>query len=146
MTTSRGIRNNNPGNIRWGDEWKGLVAGNLRTDSDFCQFTAPEMGIRAIVVILLKYGTKAGTPGIADPRIDTVREIINRWAPPNENDTEAYVNSVAEKLMCGPNTHIDLGDRIIMCGLVKAIIRHENGAMPYTNIQIETAMTAAGLA
>lgn len=42
MTNSpRGIRNNNPGNIRWGDDWKGLVPKEQRTDKAFCQFVAP---------------------------------------------------------------------------------------------------------
>ncbi len=44
MTASRGIRNNNPGNIRRGDDWLGLVQADKCTDKDFCQFTAP--GIR----------------------------------------------------------------------------------------------------
>ncbi len=49
-SNSRGIRNNNPhGNIRWGDDWKGLVPEGQRTDKSFCQFKAPEFGIRAMI-------------------------------------------------------------------------------------------------
>ncbi|MEQ2017041.1 structural protein, partial [Photorhabdus bodei] len=38
---SRGIRNNNPGNIRWGDDWQGLIPASQRTDKSFCQFVSP---------------------------------------------------------------------------------------------------------
>ncbi len=40
---TRGIRNNNPGNIRWGDDWKGLVPQAQRTVKSFCQFTGPRI-------------------------------------------------------------------------------------------------------
>lgn len=56
--TARGIRNNNPGNIRWGDEWKGLVPETQRTDKSFCQFKSAEYGIRAMIIILRNYQRK----------------------------------------------------------------------------------------
>ncbi|NSX04822.1 structural protein [Cupriavidus gilardii] len=141
----RGIRNNNPGNIRWGDGWQGLVAPHMRTDKAFCQFTEPTYGIRAICRILLNYGSKEGIPGVGQPRIDTVREIISRWAPPNENDTEAYIRSVARALDVDPNDHIDTSDPAVMRVLVVAIIRHENGVQPYSASLIDQAMRMAGI-
>ena len=120
---ARGIRNNNPGNIRWGDDWQGLVPKSERTDKSFCQFTAPEYGIRAMIIILRNYENKHG--------LNTVRKIINRWAPPVENDTEAYVNSVAKQVGVDADKVIDVTDSRVMIPLLEAIITHENGSQPY---------------
>ena len=133
MSTPRGIRNNNPGNIRWGDDWKGLVPQAQRTDKDFCQFYDIKWGIRALVKVLLNYRKRPGMPGVGNSGIDTVREIISRWAPPNENNTEAYIQSVAKACGVKPNDAIDLTDKTLMLNMVKAIIQHENGIQPYTD-------------
>lgn len=123
MTTSRGIRNNNPGNIRWGDDWKGLVPVAQRTDKSFCQFITPEYGIRAMIIILCNYKRKHG--------LDTIEKIIHRWAPTNENDTQAYVNSVSKQTGIPADRAIDTTDSRIMIPLLEAIIKHENGLQPY---------------
>jgi len=120
---SRGIRNNNPGNIRWGDEWKGLVPEGQRTDKSFCQFRGPEFGIRAMIIILRNYQRKYG--------LKTITGIIKRWAPPNENDTQAYIRSVAQATGTDADKPIDLMDSRKLFPLLQAIIRHENGSQPY---------------
>lgn len=120
---SRGIRNNNPGNIRWGDEWKGLVPEAQRTDKSFCQFKAPEFGIRAMIIILRNYQSKYG--------LKTITGIIKRWAPPNENDTQAYIRSVAQATGTDADKPIDLTDSRKLFPLLQAIIKHENGTQPY---------------
>ncbi|MHB9805444.1 structural protein [Pantoea ananatis] len=120
---SRGIRNNNPGNIRWGDEWKGLVPEGQRTDKSFCQFKAPEFGIRAMIIILRNYQSKYG--------LKTINGIIKRWAPPNENDTQAYIRSVAQDTGTDADKPIDLTDSRKLFPLLQAIIKHENGTQPY---------------
>lgn len=119
----RGIRNNNPGNIRWGDEWQGLVDKIQRTDKSFCQFTSPEFGIRAKIIILRNYQSKYG--------LKTITGIIKRWAPPNENDTKAYIRSVAQATGTDADKPIDLTDSRKLFPLLQAIIRHENGTQPY---------------
>lgn len=119
----RGIRNNNPGNIRWGDDWRGLVPDAQRTDKSFCQFTTPEYGIRAMIIILRNYQRKRG--------LKTVTDIINRWAPPVENNTLAYINSVAKEIGVDPAAEINVFDSRIMMKLLQAIIKHENGVQPY---------------
>ena len=136
----RGIRNNNPGNIRWGDNWQGLVPVDKRTDKSFAQFTQPIYGIRALAKVLTNYTKREGLPNVGKKNIDTVREIISRWAPPNENDTEAYIRSVAKAIGVEPNDPINVFDKTIMSGLVKAIIRHENGMMSYTDDVIDRAI------
>ena len=133
MSTPRGIRNNNPGNIRWSDDWKGLIPQAQSTDKDFCQFYDVKWGIRALVKVLLNYSKRPGMPGVGNSGIDTVREIISRWAPPNENNTEAYIQSVAKACGVKPNEAIYITDKSLLLKMVKAIIQHENGVQPYTD-------------
>lgn len=119
----RGIRNNNPGNIRWGDEWQGLVPKYQRTDKSFCQFISPEYGIRAMIVILRNYQSKYG--------LRTITGMIKRWAPPNENDTQAYIRSVIKATGTDADKSINLTDSCKLFPLLQAIIKHENGCQPY---------------
>lgn len=120
----RGIRNNNPGNIRHGDSWKGLTPE--QPDPDFCTFSTPEYGIRAMGVILLNYQRKHG--------LKTIRQIITRWAPPSENDTDAYVTHVADRLGVRPDEVVDVAR--VLPALVACIIRHENGQHPYDSATV----------
>ncbi|MGU5964852.1 structural protein [Klebsiella aerogenes] len=136
MTTPRGIRNNNPGNIRWGDDWQGLIPESQRTDKSFCQFKTPEYGIRAMIIILRNYQRKHG--------LNTVSGIIKRWAPPNENNTQAYINSVARTTGVDADKRIDTNDSRFMMKLVQAIIQHENGEQPYSFSIFVKAVELAG--
>ena len=131
----RGIRNHNPGNIRHGDKWQGL--SEEQTDSSFCVFDAPEYGIRALAKILLNYERKYG--------LNTVRKIINRYAPEVENDTASYVLSVAGQLGVAADEVIDVADTAVMLVLIKAIIRHENGCQPYDNEVLIKGIKMAGV-
>lgn len=143
-TIPRGIRNNNPGNIRWSnDQWKGLIPKDQASDKSFCVFRTPEYGIRAMTRILRRYTQYPGIPNVGKPNIDTVREIISRWAPPNENNTEAYIQSVAKNVGVAANSPIDVFDSAIMLKLLKAIIAHENGQQPYTDAQILAGINLA---
>lgn len=143
-TIPRGIRNNNPGNIRWSnDQWKGLIPKDQANDKSFCVFRTPEYGIRAMTRILRRYTQYPGIPNVGKPNIDTVREIISRWAPPNENNTEAYIQSVAKSVGVAANSPIDVFDNAIMLKLLKAIIAHENGQQPYSDAQILAGINLA---
>lgn len=118
---ARGIRNKNPGNIRHGSsKWQGMAP--TQTDSAFVQFTDERYGIRALAKLLQNYQSRYD--------LNTVREIINRWAPPSENDTGAYVRSVAGRVGVNPDAAINVND--YMPELVTAIIKHENGVQPYS--------------
>lgn len=131
----RGIRNNNPGNIRHGADWKGLAAD--QPDPDFCKFETPEYGLRAMGRTLLTYFNKHG--------IKTVDAIINRWAPPTENDTASYIKHVSSVLGVTPHQEIDVA--AMLHELVSVIIYHENGKQPYSQQQVETGCNMArGLA
>jgi len=137
-TAPRGIRNNNPGNIRKSHEpWRGLLPADEQTDSAFFRFSAPEWGIRALAVILRTYQAKHG--------LKTVRAMIQRWAPPTENDTDAYVAAVAKAVGVAPDEPIDLRDAATTRGMVLAIIRHENGQQPYDMAVINRGLALAGI-
>ncbi|MEI3545786.1 MAG: structural protein [Alphaproteobacteria bacterium] len=133
MTYPRGIRNNNPGNIRHGDKWQGLA--DKQTDAAFCVFKAPEWGIRALVKILRNYQTKHG--------LKTVESIINRFAPQIENDTSSYILSVCQVLDVKPRDVIDVFEPGIMINLLKAVIRHENGIQPYSDEVLKKSLELA---
>lgn len=86
---TRGIRNNNPANIRRGCNWKGLAI--TQTDKEFCQFKTMTWGVRALLVTLRTYVVKH--------HLHTAREIISRWAPPSDgNNTEAYIKFVEREI------------------------------------------------
>lgn len=133
MTYPRGIRNNNPGNIRHGDKWQGLA--DKQTDAAFCVFKAPEWGIRALVKILRNYQTKHG--------LKTVESIINRFAPQIENDTSSYILSICQVLNVKPRDVIDVFEPGIMINLLKAVIRHENGIQPYSDEVLKKSLELA---
>nr|GFB58625.1 hypothetical protein [Tanacetum cinerariifolium] len=63
--------------------------------------------------------------------IDTVREVINRWAPGVENNTEAYIKAVAAGVDVTPNQPIDLRNFRTLIAITTGIIQHENGSVPY---------------
>jgi hypothetical protein len=132
--TTRGLRNNNPGNIRrTSDQWQGLKT--IQSDVAFFQFVNPVYGIRALAKILRNYQEKYG--------LRTIETIISRWAPPNENDTGAYIRHVANVVGVAPDDAIDVNDLDIMMKLVNGIIKHENGINPYSDATIKSGIEMA---
>ena len=134
MTAPRGIRNNNPGNIiRSGISWTGEKASIDETH--FEVFDTPEHGIQALCKLLLSYQERHG--------LNTVRGIINRWAPPVENDTGAYVAAVASAIGIAADEPLDLHSPSVLLPFAEAIIRHENGMQPYTLAQLTQGVDVA---
>ena len=129
MNLPRGLRNNNPGNIRHGSNWQGLNPNSRNIDPAFCVFTSSVYGIRALAKVLINYKKIHG--------LSTVRQIISRYAPPNENQTTAYIQSVAKQLGVVPDTVIDVEERGVLTVFIKAIIRMENGIQPYSDPTIQ---------
>lgn len=114
----KGIRNNNPGNLRRTKEpWQGQATE--QTDPDFIIFSSPVWGIRAIMKILLTYQIKY--------KLKTIRELINRYAPPSENDTEAYAMAIAKRLNLEIDDSVNLQDQTCMVQFCQGIVLHENG-------------------
>lgn len=113
----RGIRNNNPLNIRVGNAWKGEVENP--TDSEFEQFTSLRWGLRAGFVLLKRY--------IIRYRLNTIRLIISRWAPLTENQTDLYIKKVSRWCDCPTDEPINFNDETMMCNLVEAMCLVECG-------------------
>lgn len=135
-TPPRGIRNNNPGNIRRnGDPWQGLAERQL--DIEFFTFKSAVYGIRALARTLITYQDKYG--------LRTIRQIISRWAPPNENNTEAYVKAVAASTGLDADQPLDVHRFDHLLPLTKAIIRHENGQQPYSDAELTKGLVLAGV-
>ena len=134
ITTPRGVRNNNPGNIDYNprNAWQGQLGLEVGVPSPrFARFDTPENGIRALGRLLINYRGKDGMPGVGGPGIDTVRETITRWAPGNENNTEAYIAAVARRLGVSANDVIDVRKPATLGVMVSSIIAHECAGFAY---------------
>lgn len=125
----RGIRNKNPGNIRFNpaNDWLGQIG----VDEDgFVIFDKFENGIRAMGKILDSYRRRG---------LDTVGEIITTYAPSNENDTDAYITNMENNLGISANTRISRNDGNF-APLIASMILQENGQQPFTQQFIEGAL------
>ncbi|MBJ9340164.1 hypothetical protein I5500_07475 [Citrobacter freundii] len=130
---ARGIRNNNPGNLEYSkaNPW----VGQIGEDGRFAKFETPEHGIRALGRNLLSYQRQG---------IDTVNDIINRWAPPSDNNnTDAYIQAVCAQLGVTPDQPLDASNPDTLKALCASIIQHENGSQPYSDQQLATGVSAA---
>ena len=132
----RGIRNNNPGNIRRnGDPWQGLAKD--QTDREFFTFQSAVYGIRALARLLITYQDKYG--------LCTIEGIITRWAPVIENNTASYIQAVARNTGFSALQTLDMHRFEHLKPVVEAIIQHENGQQPYSDTEITKALVLAGV-
>lgn len=113
----RGIRNNNPLNIRIGNTWLGEVPNP--TDSDFEQFVSPVYGLRAAFCILRRYIRRYGR--------NTVRKIVHSWAPSSENNCDAYIKIVCQQSKLDPDETLLYEDAERMWKLVQGMALAEVG-------------------
>lgn len=116
----RGIRNNNPGNIkRAANNWVGKVPYAQSSDSVFEQFSYYVYGVRAMIKLLQNY-IAGGNNNIA--------RIINRWAPASDNNNpQAYIAHVVGKTGLPADQVLTFGNTPQIRALVKAIADYENG-------------------
>lgn len=134
-----GIRLNNPGNLEQGQPWKGLAEKQLH--SRFCTFVSPVFGIRAMARVLIGYQTRHD--------LRTLDQIIAKYAPKynnngtRENDTASYINFVAKSTGFSRAETLDLTDADTLAKLIPAMIRMEQGSMPYTKEEIAEAIRMA---
>lgn len=122
MTYPRGLRQNNPGNLR---AFANSVPWLGQTGVDaygMCIFDTMRHGVRAAARLLIAYQQRHG--------LRTVRKIISRWAPPNENDTAAYIADVCARMDVAADDPINVMERDTLEALASAIFWHENGALP----------------
>jgi hypothetical protein len=111
----RGIRNNNPGNLRYGSFARQLGATGP-DGGGFAVFSSMQDGIQAAIRLLESYASRG---------FDTIRKIISKWAPSNENNTEAYIAAVVKKLGVSADSRLS-GNQLV--GVAGAIFGHENGS------------------
>ena len=124
VPVARNIRLNNPGNVdRTSIVWQGMSP--IQSDPRFITFVAPQWGFRCMARIIL---------GDYKEGCVTVHELINRWAPPVENDTAAYVTDVAKALDVGIDETLSLPTQLL--ALLKAIAIHEGGC-PWVNSVVQ---------
>ena len=114
----RGLRNNNPGNIRINND---LFQGEVRPSKDksFKEFETMPYGYRAMFKILSSY--------YKNYKLDTIRKMITRWAPPKENHTEKYIKAVSDYAGIPADDPININDREQMIRIVAGISKVENG-------------------
>ena len=114
----RGIRLNNPCNLRQG---QGRFIGEyeISKDNEFRQFKSMVFGIRAALHLLIKTYYYLH-------RLRTVRGIINRWAPSNENNTEAYIEAMCKEVGLKPDEYIEMSEDFWI-RFLDAMIYIENG-------------------
>ncbi|HOJ67001.1 MAG TPA: structural protein P5 [Paludibacteraceae bacterium] len=114
--TPRGLRNNNPLNIRHSaDHFQGEIAG---TDKIFKTFSSLAYGYRAAFVILANYNLRGW---------NTIEKIISHWAPPAENDTENYISQVEKYSGVPRNKELTLANGTEYMMIVAAMSFVENG-------------------
>jgi hypothetical protein len=123
----RGIRNNNPGNLRPGRyPWLGQT---FVDGEGYCVFQDWQKGVRAMVRNLAAYRDWH--------HLNTVEGIISRWAPSNENDTAKYIAFIVKHLgVADKKTPLDLKNYGIAQNLIEGIIQYECGKQPYDSAQI----------
>ena len=113
----RGIRNNNPLNIRIGNVWLGEV--REPNDPDFEQFISMFYGVRAGFVLMRRY--------IKHYKRTTIPAIISAWAPSSENNTQRYIDNVSQLSGIPIDAQLDFNDEERMVALVDAMIVQECG-------------------
>lgn len=128
VALTRGLRNNNPGNIEYGAFTKKY--GATGSDGRFATFSTMIEGIRAIAELLVVYSVQPDGKG---GKIDTVREAISRWAPSNENHTAAYIALVCTLLDCNQDDEFDFNDPNFLFWMVTGIGEEENGPAAFTH-------------
>lgn len=118
---SRGLRNRNPGNLRHSRvRFKGEVTPSR--DAEFKEFSSMSYGYRAMFVVLDSYRRRYGR--------NTIRTMIERYAPPSENFTDGYVRFIARRTGIAPDEELDTRAPRDMIPVVAAMSEIENGVAP----------------
>lgn len=143
--TIRAVRNNNPGNIDKGQAWRGLMPREKMNPEQvaeprFCVFETPAYGFRAIAEILVTYAHVFLGAG----KIFNVENIIERWAPPSENNTLAYIEHVTALTGFQPLQAL-MPTAVFIRPLAKAISTHEVGSWAFNDADLAQGLSLAGV-
>ncbi|MBV6817793.1 hypothetical protein KWG64_07530 [Rahnella sp. PD12R] len=124
---ARGIRNNNPGNLR-------AAPNAVGNDGSFPIFSSANDGLAAMSRQLQLYGGRGN---------NTPYGIIHTYAPSSENNTHAYINAVTKDTGFGTHDKLNLSDPAVLKRLMTAMIRHENGSQPYSEADIDSGINTS---
>lgn len=138
--TIRAVRNNNPGNIDAHDAWQGLLPRAQMTPDQaseprFAVFAGPKWGFRALGIILLNY--------VRVHHLNTIRQIVSRWAPNGENNTEAYITAVANGVGINSDLPLDFTKPDLLAAVTKAIAIHECGSWVFSDADLKSGIAMA---
>lgn len=144
----RAVRNNNPGNIERGTKWIGLMdPANMtpaqKAENRFAVFSHPKYGFRAMATVILTYARKRrAKDGSA---IDTIGDVIARWAPPVENDTGAYARAVAKAVGVRVDETVNLEEHRILRPMIKAMSIVEAGGWHFKEADMDEGLRMVGV-
>ncbi|EJU6096670.1 hypothetical protein N4Y30_000188 [Salmonella enterica] len=116
-------RFNNPGNLRWAE---GYETSNTKSGK-FAVFPTLDEGVLAATKQLQIYGQR-GT--------NTVRDIVSKWAPSNENNTEEYIRHVVRSTKFNENEKLNLNDPYVLAKLISAMASKEGAGSRVTENRV----------
>ena len=133
VLNTSGYKGCNPLNVRASsDKWRGSIG---QSDNGYVIFSTPMDGIRAAATVIKNYGTKYG--------INTVRDIVSRYAPASENPTDDYIANVCKGTGYQPDEKLDTKNPEVLKKLVTAMMRQEIGDVPYSEETINEGVQRA---
>ena len=135
---TRAERNNNPGNLEYSpnNDWVGKLSRDKSIEKRFERFQTAAHGVRALAVLLQNYG-KSG--------INSIDGIVSKFAPKNENNTQAYIAALSKRLGVGGSDQLDLSDSITLAQLVRGISTHEAGSNYLRDQDVMSGLQMAGV-
>ena len=134
MALPRGVRQKNPGNLRYpgAKHFLGCTGGV----DGYAVFDTAQHGIRAMALNLLGY--------YREHELDTERGILARWAPGADGNNEAaYLKFVAGRTTWGADEHLKIDSPSVLLALMKAMIAYENSQQPYTEAVLKEGINEA---
>lgn len=133
VLNTSGYKGCNPLNVRASsDKWRGSIG---QSDNGYVIFSTPMDGIRAAATVIKNYGTKYG--------INTVRDIVSRYAPASENPTDDYIANVCKSTGYQPDEKLDTKNPEVLKKLVTAMMKQEIGDVPYSEETINEGVQRA---
>lgn len=121
LRPARGLRNRSPGNLRHNPaiKWRGEIEPD---PEGYARFDTDHHGLRACALDIVTKWRRG---------LNTVRKIIEVYAPPSENDTAAYINAVCGAIGAMQDAPLKLDSPDMLARFVKAVVKHECGSVPY---------------